>query len=64
MAGQVKEILSEHVKDMAPEERKELQEKVNRMTKKELETFRNSVDADCMGFFGEEGTYDDKAEDQ
>ena len=36
------EIKSEHTKDMTAEEREELRK------------FRNSMDADGMGFFGEE----------
>ena len=52
MAEQSKDILSEYTKDMTPEQRAELQEKVSNMT--ELKEFRNSLDPDSMGFFGEE----------
>ncbi len=54
MAEQTKDILSEHTKDMTPEQRAELQEKVGSMTEEELKEFRNSLDPDNMGFFGEE----------
>ena len=53
MAEQSKDILSEYTKDMTPEQRAELQEKVS-MTEEELKEFRNSLDPDSMGFFGEE----------
>ena len=49
-----KDILSEYTKDMTPEQRAELQEKVSNMTEEELKEFRNSLDPDSMGFFGEE----------
>lgn len=49
-----KEILSEQTKDMTPEERSGLQEKVQGMTEEELKAFRNGQDADNMGFSGEE----------
>ena len=39
---------------MTPEQREELQEKVSNMTEEELKEFRNSLDPDNMGFFGEE----------
>lgn len=48
------EIKSEHTKNMTPEEREELRAKVESMTPEELRQFRNSMDADGMGFFGEE----------
>lgn len=48
------EIKSEHTKGMTAEERQELREKVQNMTPEELRQFRNSMDADGMGFFGEE----------
>ena len=54
MAAQTKDILSEYTKDMTPEQREELQEKVSNMTEEELKEFRNSLDPDNMGFFGEE----------
>lgn len=54
MGEQTKDILSEHTKDMNPEQRKELQETVGNMTEEELKIFRNSLDPDKMGFFGEE----------
>lgn len=54
MAEQNRDILSEYIKDMAPEQRAELQERVSKMTEEELKEFRNSVDPDDMGFFGEE----------
>ena len=54
MAEQSKDILSEYTKDMTPEQREELQEKVSNMTEEELKEFRNSLDPDSMGFFGEE----------
>ena len=54
MAEQSKDIFSEHTKEMTPEQRIELQEKVSNMTEEELKEFRNSLDPDSMGFFGEE----------
>ena len=54
MAEQSKDILSEYTKDITPEQRAELQEKVSNMTEEELKEFRNSLDPDSMGFFGEE----------
>lgn len=48
------EIKSESTKDMAAEELKELQQKVANMTAEELKAFRNSKDADSMGYFGKE----------
>jgi len=53
MAEQSKDIFSEHTKEMAPEQRTELQEKVSNMTEEELKEFRNSLDPNSMGFFGE-----------
>lgn len=50
----MEEIKSEHTKNMTPEEREELRAKVESMTPEELRQFRNSMDADGMGFFGEE----------
>lgn len=46
--------MAEQSKDMTPEQRAELQEKVSNMTEEELKEFRNSLDPDSMGFFGEE----------
>ena len=40
--------------DAFTEQRAELQEKVSNMTEEELKEFRNSLDPDSMGFFGEE----------
>lgn len=54
MAGQTRDILSEHTKDMTLEQRAGLQEKVSSMTGEELWEFRNSLAPDSMGFFGEE----------
>lgn len=54
MEEQKKDILSECTKDMTPELRAELQEEVSNMTEEELKEFRNSLDPDSMGFFGEE----------
>lgn len=50
MAEQSKDILSEYTKDITPEQRAELQEKVSNMTEEELKEFRNSLDPDSMGF--------------
>ena len=54
MAEQSKDILSEYTKDMTPEQRAELQEKVSNMTEEELKECRKSLDPDSMGFFGED----------
>lgn len=54
MAEQSKDIFSEHTKEMTPKQRTELQEKVSNMAEEELKEFRNSLDPDSMGFFGEE----------
>lgn len=48
------EIKSENTKNMRQEELKALQKKVEAMTPEELRTFRNSHDADSMGFSGKE----------
>lgn len=48
------ELRSEHTKDMTPEEIKKLQQEVAGMTPEELAAFRNSKDADAMGFWGKE----------
>lgn len=54
MAEKDRDIKSEHTRDMTPEERKELREKVRGMSQEVLEDFRNGFDPDRMGFFGEE----------
>ncbi len=54
MEEQNKDILSEHTEGMTPEQRVELQEKISSMTEEELKEFRNSLDSDNMGFYGEE----------
>lgn len=63
MAEQSRDIFSEHTKEMTPKQRTELQEKVSNMTEEELKEFRNSLDPDSMGFFGEECANDDSTED-
>lgn len=63
MAEQTKVLRSEHTKDMSPEELVELQEKVGQMSEEELKTFRNSMNPDDMGFFGEESVDDDSTKD-
>lgn len=64
MAGQTSSVLlSEHTKDMSPEELAELQEKVGQMSEEELKAFRNSMNPDDMGFFGEESVSDGSTED-
>ena len=60
MAEQTKVLRSEHTKDMSPEE---LQEKVGQMSEEELKAFRNSMNPDDMGFFGEESVDDDSTKD-
>ena len=52
------DIRSEHTKEMSLEEISDLQEKVAGMTEEELKEFRNSMDPDTMGFFGEESGED------
>ncbi len=47
-------IKSEHTKNMTPEEIEALQQEVAGMTPEELKAFRNSKDADSMGFWGKE----------
>lgn len=47
-------IRSEHTKDMTVEELQALQQEVAGMTPEELKEFRNSKDADSMGFWGKE----------
>lgn len=47
-------IKSEHTKDMTAEELRALQQEVAQMTPEELKAFRNSKDADSMGFGGKE----------
>lgn len=54
MAKKKNEIISEYTKDMTPEQRAELQEKVCNMSEEELSEFRNSFDPDNMGFYGKE----------
>ena len=63
MAEQTKVLRSEHTKDMSPEEHAELQEKVGQMSEEELKAFRNSMNPDDMGFFGEESVDDDSTKD-
>lgn len=63
MAEQTKVLHSEHTKDMSPEELAELQEKVGQMSEEELKAFRNSMNPDDMGFFGEESVDDGSTED-
>lgn len=63
MAEQTKVLCSEHTKDMSPEELAELQEKVGQMSEEELKAFRNSMNPDDMGFFGEESVDDDSTKD-
>lgn len=48
------DIISEYTKGMTPEQRAELQEKVDKMDEEELKRFRNGLDPDGMGFVGEE----------
>lgn len=45
------------------EELAELQEKVGQMSEEELKAFRNSMNPDDMGFFGEESVDDDSTKD-
>lgn len=47
-------LTSEHTKNMSEEEKKELQDKINKMSPDELKKFRNNMDPDSMGFAGEE----------
>lgn len=63
MAEQTKVLRSEHTKDMSPEELAELQEKGGQMSEEELKAFRNSMNPDDMGFFGEESVDDDSTKD-
>lgn len=63
MAEQTKVLRSEHTKDMSPEELAELQKKVGQMSEEELKAFRNSMNPDDMGFFGEESVDDGSTED-
>ena len=63
MAEQTKVLRSEHTKDMSPEELAEHQEKVGQMSEEELKAFRNSMNPDDMGFFGEESVDDDSTKD-
>lgn len=63
MAEQTKVLRSEHTKDMSPEELAEFQEKVGQMSEEELKAFRNSMNPDDMGFFGEESVDDGSTKD-
>lgn len=63
MAEQTKVLRSEHTKDMSPEELAKLQEKVGQMSEEELKAFRNGMDPDDMGFFGEESVDDGSTKD-
>lgn len=63
MAEQTKVLRSEYTKDMSPEELAELQEKVGQMSEEELKAFRNSMNPDDMGFFGEESVDDGSTKD-
>lgn len=63
MAEQTNVLRSEYTKDMSPEELAELQEKVGQMSEEELKAFRNSMNPDDMGFFGEESVDDDSTKD-
>lgn len=63
MAEQTKVLRSEHTKDMSLEKLAELQEKVGQMSEEELKAFRNSMNPDDMGFFGEESVDDDSTKD-
>lgn len=63
MAEQTKVLRSEHTKDMSPEELAALQEKVGQMSEEELKAFRNSMNPDDMGFFGEESVDDGSTKD-
>lgn len=47
--------MSEHTKDLQPEELAALKEKVAGMDDDRLAEFRNGFDPDKMGFYGEEG---------
>lgn len=47
--------MSEHTKDLQPEELAELKRKVAGMDDDALAEFRNGFDPDKMGFYGEEG---------
>ena len=51
----VNTVLSEHTVEMTPEEREKLRQEIIQMSDDELKEFRNSLDPDSMGFFGEEG---------
>lgn len=46
---------SEHTKNMSAKELAELRKEVESMTPDQLAEFRNSFDADEMGFDGKEG---------
>lgn len=51
---QMENIRSEHTKNMTAEEMEKLQQEVAEMTPEQLKAFRNSKDADSMGYWGEE----------
>lgn len=63
MEEQKKDISSEYTRDMTPEQKAELEEKVSSMTEEELKEFRNSFDPDSMGFYGEESVENDSTKD-
>lgn len=63
MVEQTKVLRSEHTKGMSPEELAKLQEKVGQMSEEELKAFRNSMNPDDMGFFGEESVDDGSTKD-
>ena len=50
----MEEIRREQTKALTPAELAALQQEVAGMTPDELRQFRNSMDADSMGFFGKE----------
>ena len=54
MAEDKRNVLSEHTKDMTPEQFEQLQEQLGSMTEEQLRDFRNGMDPDQMGFCGEE----------
>ena len=53
-------IMSEHTKNLQPEELVELRENVEKMDGDALVRFRNSFDPDIMGFDGVEGAVSDE----
>lgn len=52
--------MSEHTKNLQPEELAGLREDVEKMDSNALVRFRNSFDPDMMGFDGEEGAVSDE----